>query len=190
MLSVGKGGRNQDGDLIFSGSLWPPRQHCIRGEGGGREGLRRKTVVKFLAELTEADARRGYARVSGKEGEELSNSGRSPQLWDQDSSRRTRGFGTRAGNGTAKPAKTCPVACGPKKNSAVPGVRPNSGTRRAAGGPRGSEQELGMALQSQPSQAPWPLDPAKPKACRARPKQRVYVFCHVQNHQVLLVNVW
>ena len=78
LLSVGKGGRNQDGDLIFSGSLWPPRQHCIRGKGGGREGPRRKTVVKFLAELTEADARRGYARVSGKEEEELSNSGRSP----------------------------------------------------------------------------------------------------------------
>ena len=155
-----------------------------------RESPRRKTVVKFLAELTEADLRRGYARANGKEEEELSNSGRSPQLWDQESSRRTRGFGTRAGNGTAKPAKTCPVACGPKKNSAVPGVRPNSGTRRAAGGPRGSEQELGMALQSQPSHAPWPVDPANPKACRARPKQRMHVYCPVRNLEALLVNVW
>ena len=77
-----------------------------------------------------------------------------------------------------------------KKNSVFPGVGPNFGTIAAAGHPRGSEQELGMARQSQPSHSLWTVDLAEPKACRVRPKLRMYVYGHVQNHQVFLVNVW
>ena len=77
-----------------------------------------------------------------------------------------------------------------RRKSAVPGVRPKFGTRKAAGERAGSEQEPGMAQQSQPRHAPWPVEPAKSMACRARPKQRMHVYCLVQNLQVLLVNVW
>ena len=45
-----------------------------------------------------------------------------------------------------------------KKNSAVPGFRHTFGAATAASEARGSEQELGMARQSHPSQ-PWPQRP-------------------------------